>query len=117
MVTINHPGADKTPTTHRREGRTADGLLHLELAGNRSTAPGSAPHHWHIENKLHWVLDVAFREDHCRVCKDYGPENFARLRYLTLTLLKRETSAKVGIKAKRLKAGWDNRYLLRFLRS
>jgi predicted transposase YbfD/YdcC len=74
-------------------------------------------HHWHIENKLHWVLDVAFREDHCRVRKDYGPENFALLRHLTLTLLKRETSANVGIKAKRLKAGWDNRYLLRILQS
>jgi predicted transposase YbfD/YdcC len=74
-------------------------------------------HHWHIENKLHWVLDVAFREDHCRVRKDYGAENFALLRRLTLTLLKRETSVKVGIKAKRLKAGWDNRYLLRILQS
>ncbi len=71
--------------------------------------------HWHIENKLHWVLDMAFREDECRVRQGYAAENLAILRHLCLNLLKQETTAKVGIKAKRLKAGWDMNYLLKVL--
>jgi predicted transposase YbfD/YdcC len=71
--------------------------------------------HWQIENKLHWVLDMAFREDECRIRQGYAAENLAILRQLCLNLLKRETSAKVGIKAKRLKAGWDMNYLLKVL--
>jgi predicted transposase YbfD/YdcC len=71
--------------------------------------------HWHIENRLHWVLDIAFREDENRVRKDHGPQNLAVLRHLALNLLKHETSLKVGIKAKRLRAGWDHRYLLKVL--
>jgi predicted transposase YbfD/YdcC len=72
-------------------------------------------HHWHIENRLHWVLDIAFREDECRIRKDNGPHNFAILRHIALNLLKQETTCKLGIKNKRLKAGWDDNYLLRVL--
>ena len=71
--------------------------------------------HWGIENELHWVLDVAFREDDCRVRTGYGPQNFAVLRHLALNLLKRETSVKVGIKTKRHKAGWSTEYLRKVL--
>jgi predicted transposase YbfD/YdcC len=67
--------------------------------------------HWGIENSLHWVLDVSFREDESRIRKDNGPENFAVLRHMALNLLKGESSSKKSIKAKRLKAGWDNQYL------
>jgi predicted transposase YbfD/YdcC len=72
-------------------------------------------HHWHIENCLHWVLDIAFREDECRIRKDNGAQNFAILRHIALNLLKRETTCKLGIKNKRLKAGWDDNYRLRVL--
>lgn len=71
--------------------------------------------HWGIENKLHWVLDVAFSEDDCRIRNGYAPENLALVRHVALNLLKRETSAKVGIKAKRLKAGWNDDYLAKVL--
>ena len=71
--------------------------------------------HWQIENALHWVLDIAFREDDSRVRKDHAPRNLALLRRLALNLLRRETSLKVGIKAKRLRAGWDAPYLLKVL--
>ena len=71
--------------------------------------------HWTIENCLHWVLDIAFQEDHHRLRKDHGPENFAMLRHVALNLLKQEHSVRAGIKAKRLKAGWDESYLLKLL--
>ena len=71
--------------------------------------------HWSIENSLHWVLDIAFREDESRVRKDHAPENFAVLRHMALNLLKKESSSKRSIKTKRLKAGWDTEYLGKIL--
>ena len=71
--------------------------------------------HWAIENDLHWSLDVTFHEDLCRVRKQAGPENFAVLRHIALNLLKQEKSAKIGLKGKRLKSGWDEAYLLKVL--
>jgi len=71
--------------------------------------------HWGIENSLHWCLDVSFREDHCRVRKDHAPQNLAVLRHMALNLLKREKSLKGGIQTKRLKAAWDESYLLKIL--
>jgi predicted transposase YbfD/YdcC len=71
--------------------------------------------HWSIENGCHWVLDIAFREDECRLRKDHGPQNFAILRHIAHNCLKQERSAKLGVKNKRLRAGWDNHYLLTVL--
>lgn len=69
--------------------------------------------HWQIENGLHWVLDVAFREDDSRIRKDHAPANMALLRHVAINLLKQEKSAMVGINNKRKRAGWDNDYLER----
>jgi predicted transposase YbfD/YdcC len=85
------------------------------LDGTARQALGATRTHWSIENSLHWVLDVAFREDDSRVRTDHGPENFAILRHIALNLLKQETTLRVGIKAKRKAAGWDTAYLLRLL--
>ena len=71
--------------------------------------------YWGIENKLHWVLDLAFREDESRVRKGNGPENLAVLRHIALNLLRHEDTANISIRAKRKKAGWDNDYLLKVL--
>lgn len=71
--------------------------------------------HWGIETKLHWVLDVAFREDESRVRKGHADENFAIARHIALNKLKNETSCKRGVKAKRKKAGWNDDYLIKVL--
>ena len=72
--------------------------------------------HWGIENSLHWVLDVAFCEDDCRVRQGHADENFATLRRIALHLLKHEKTATVGFQTKRLMSGWDERYLLKVLK-
>ena len=71
--------------------------------------------HWGIENSLHWVLDMTFREDESRIRRGEAPQNFAVLRRMALNLLKRETTMKKGVKQKRLKAGWDEDTLAKVL--
>lgn len=71
--------------------------------------------HWSIENPLHWVLDVAFREDDCRIRTGHAPENLVVLRHLAVSALNQEQTIKLGLKNKRLRAGWDNEYLLKVL--
>ncbi len=67
--------------------------------------------HWGIENSLHWILDVAFREDDCRIRKDNAPQNFAVLRHIAVNALGKEKSKKLGIKSKQFCAALDNDYL------
>jgi predicted transposase YbfD/YdcC len=71
--------------------------------------------HWGVENKVHWVMDVCFREDQSRARTGYAAENLATLRRLALNLLKREQTKKRGIRGKQLNAGWDHVYLARLL--
>jgi len=71
--------------------------------------------HWEVENRLHWSLDVSFNEDQSRLRKGHGAQNMSRLRRLALNALRNDRSQKMGIKNKRLMAGWDHRYLLRLL--
>jgi predicted transposase YbfD/YdcC len=71
--------------------------------------------HWAIENSMHWVLDVAFGEDQCRARVDNAAQNFAILRRIVANLLRADKVTNVGIKNKRLKAGFDEHYRAQML--
>lgn len=71
--------------------------------------------HWGVENKLHWTLDVAFSEDASRKRNNNAAQNYSILLKIALNLLKNEKSEKQGIAGKRLKAGWNEAYLLKVL--
>ena len=71
--------------------------------------------HWAIENSLHWCLDVAFDEDRRRLRQDHAAENFSRVCRLATNLLRRDTTTKAGINARRKRAGWDHQFLLHLI--
>jgi len=88
-------------------------ILSRYLAGARFAQ--AARGHWGVENNLHWQLDVTFGEDQSRLRKNHADANFSILRRTALSLLKNEQTAKVGIKNKRLMAGWNEDYLAKVL--
>jgi len=73
--------------------------------------------HWRIENALHWTLDMSFDEDRSRVRVGHGAQNLALIRKIALNLLKNEKTSRRGIQGKRLKAGWDEQYLIKVLKA
>ena len=99
------------------EGQTSRELRYYisSLSPDAQQLAESIRSHWGIENPLHWVLDVAFREDECRIRTGHAPENFVLLRHLALSALNQEKTASLGIHNKRRRAGWDNDYLLKVL--
>jgi len=85
------------------------------LKANVKTFAHAVRSHWHVENKLHHVLDVVFREDYSRARIGYVSENFALIRQMAINLLKRYEAPKLSLTSKRLKAGWDNDFLLKVI--
>jgi predicted transposase YbfD/YdcC len=88
-------------------------ILSRYLSGRRFAE--AVRNHWGIENRLHWQLDVTFQEDQCRARKGHADANLSILRRTALSLLKNESTLKVGIKNKRLTAAWDEAYLEKVL--
>ncbi len=104
----------------RSSGEQAPTETRYYICSYRATAESllqATRTHWGIENSLHWVLDMAFDEDRCRVRTGHADQNLAVARHWALNLLKQERTAKIGIKAKRKKAGWDFPYLHKVLSS
>jgi predicted transposase YbfD/YdcC len=98
----------------RRIGDTVSTEARHYLSSLPPDAPALAQiirSHWRIENSLHWVLDVAFREDDSRVRVGHAPENLAIVRHLALNLLRQDTSRRVGLANKRFRAALDTTYL------
>lgn len=102
--------------------RTVNGKTTVEhrfyissLKKNAKKISAAIRQHWSVENSLHWSLDVTFKEDQCRIRIREAAENFSLLRKIALMYLKKETSLKGGIQTKRLRAGWDSKYLLKVL--
>ena len=112
LIKIETERYDKCRQTTLKETR----LYISSLEADADLINKSVRSHWGIENSLHWVLDVAFNEDHGRKRAGNAAQNFSLLNRIALNLLKNEKSAKVGVRGKRLKAGWDNDYLLSILK-
>ena len=102
-------------TRRTRDTESVEKRYFISSLENVKTIARSIRHHWNVENKLHWVMDVDFDEDCCRVRTDHGPENFALLRQIAHNLLKQESSKTFSIRRKIKKAGWDNDFLIRIL--
>lgn len=100
-----------------RDGQMCIGVRYYILSGYVSGRrfAEAVRSHWGVENNLHWQLDVTFNEDQSRLRKGHADSNFSILRRTALSLLKNESSARVGIKNKRLTAGWDETYLTKVL--
>ncbi|MEM9949863.1 MAG: ISAs1 family transposase [Cyanobacteria bacterium P01_D01_bin.36] len=86
----------------------------VSLDGGVKRFAQAARKHWGVENNLHWSLDVIFGEDDSRIRKGHAPENMTVMRKIALNLLAKESS-KGSKKTKRLKAGWDNDFLVQVL--
>ena len=108
-----------------RATRTVNGQTSVEdryfitsrAEGNVSTIAHAIRAHWRIENSLHWVLDIVFDEDQCRIRTGYAAENLATIRRLAINALKTDKSRKGGVRARRLQAAWDMDYLLDIIRT
>ncbi|RLJ39878.1 ISAs1 family transposase [Acidovorax sp. 106] len=107
-----------------RQRQQADKPASNEVSYYLSSLPAHTPAHvvarsirahWSVENQLHWSLDVAMREDASQSYKDQGPHNLSLLRRMALQMLKSDSSVKIGVQAKRKRAGWNLAYLEQLL--
>lgn len=102
---VREVGGERTCTSH---------YYLTSYAGTGAEIAGVTRGHWDIENGLHWVLDVVFHEDRSRVRQGHAGANLAMIRRVAASLLHRAPGKGSGV-TKRLKAGWDDRYMLQIL--
>jgi predicted transposase YbfD/YdcC len=104
----------------RRIGKKKSSEIRYFISSLDTSAETMLAHirtHWEVENKLHWCLDVAFREDDNRVRKGHAPENLAIMRKIALNVLMKEKTKKCGAKSKRILCAMDIDYLLKVIHS
>ncbi len=87
------------------------------LTGDAALINRAVRKHWYVENKLHWVLDVIFKEDYSRVRTGNGAENLTTIRKVALNTIRMDNSVKTSIKNKRKMCGWDDNYALNILQN
>jgi hypothetical protein len=92
------------------ETETERRYLISSLEADAEAILGASRRHWHIENQLHWVLDVAFREDHSQVRTGHAAENFALVRRLVTSVIQQDDREDGGTQTKRMRAAWDDDY-------
>lgn len=107
MIEITAERTDKKTCQYQREQR----YYISDLLQDAASFNQMVRKHWSIENKQHWVLDVAFNEDSSRKRAGNAAENFAMLNRIALNLVKADTTTKASVKRKRKMAGWDDQYL------
>ena len=121
---INHPewkglggiGACVSTVTEKGETTAAVSYSIYSRCGMDAEEYGKSRRaHWGVENGLHWVLDIGFREDESRIRAGNAAENVNVLRHIGTNLLKQETSCRMGIASKRKKCGYDQDYLYKVL--
>ena len=80
------------------------------LSANAKTQGEAIRGHWGVENSHHWVLDMVFRDDECRIRKDHAPANFATIKHMASNLMRR-AGGKKSMRVKRRLAAWDDEFL------
>lgn len=99
-------------------GKTSTETAHYigsDSDATAATAGSAIRRHWGIENSLHWVLDLAFREDEARHRARNTAVNMTTLRHFALNIVKQDPDRKLGIANSRKRAGWDRSYLIKLL--
>ena len=70
--------------------------------------------HWAIENSLHWVMDMTFRDDECRIRTENAPENFVTLKHMAINLARRK-KGKNSVRLTLKSAAWDDDHLAKLI--
>jgi len=104
---------------HRKESKESEFTTErhfyiTSLEADAGKLAGMIRQHWGVENSLHWVLDVTYKEDQCRARKGHAASNLSTLRKWTLNIFER-TPGKASIRTKQKKAAWSHSYLLKLL--
>lgn len=96
---------------------TEDRYYISSLPGKADFINRAVRKHWFVENKLHWILDVIFKEDYCRVRTGNGAENLNTIRKIALNTIKRDNTVKTSFKNKRKMCGWNDNFALNILKN
>ena len=115
------PGMRSVAKIERRRELLTEGKVEEETCYYISSLPGDAEQigaavrsHWGVENGLHWVLDMVFRDDECRVRTGHAPANFATIKHMASNLLRRG-KGKHSMRSSRRIAAWDEDFLYALL--
>lgn len=103
-------GCARLTSNHNNKTTIYDRYYIISTKINAETFGHAVRSHWGIENKLHWSLDISFKEDESRIRKEAAPDNFGVIRHICLNLLKQEKTFKRGIQGKRYRASMDSNY-------